>query len=249
MDFRSLAAKLQELLKLRTPPVGVKFLESEEVPENAFKPSRFGIKVAVCQAIGIARHLRRLVAMTAEDFACPPAMLLYGVARSDGGVEEILFEAEWVCKGCEVSVKTLPPGKYKVFLFGDATQMDVEPDAILVFGTPEQVGRLIQARTYYGGSVRAELIAKTASCAEALFPALSGEVTISVPGAGDRVFAGIGSDEMIFAMPTDWLQKIVEALKVAGRGANVSYPVPPFLLFTPRFPKKYREIAEKFRPS
>ncbi len=122
-----------------------------------------------------------------------------------------------------------------------------KPDAVLIFGTPAQVGRLIQAKTYFGGTVKAELTAKTASCAEALLPALEGEVTISVPGAGDRVFAAVQETEMIFAMPYDWVDRILEGLERAGKGANISYPPPPFLMFTPRFPKRYRETAEKFQ--
>lgn len=54
---------------------------------------------------------------------------------------------------------------------------------------------------------------------------------------------------MIFAMPYGWTDKIIEGLeKAGGGGANVSYPPPPFLMFSPRFPKQYREIAEKFKP-
>ncbi|NHW23435.1 MAG: hypothetical protein HA489_04185 [Archaeoglobales archaeon] len=63
-----------------------------------------------------------------------------------------------------------------------------KPDVIQVFGNPEQIGRLIQAKTYFGGYVKATLTAKTASCAEAVLPALNGEVTVAIPGAGDRVF-------------------------------------------------------------
>ena len=81
-----------------------------------------------------------------------------------------------------------------------------------------------------------------------MFPALNGEVTIAVPGAGDRVFAAVQETEMIFAMPYFMTEKIIEGLERAGRGANISYPPSPFLMFTPRFPKHYREIAEKFRP-
>jgi hypothetical protein len=47
-------------------------------------------------------------------------------------------------------------------------------------------------------------------------------------------------------MPYGWLEKIVEGLKNAGKGANISYPVTPFVLFSPRFPKSYKEAQQKF---
>lgn len=249
MEWNEKARKIVELLKLRTPPVGVKFFEEKYEPERAFKPSKYGTQMAVCQAIAFARYLGRTVVLEAKDFACPPAMLIYGVADYEGSLKDILVSAQWLKdESCEVAEQRLPLGKYKSFVFGDMTKMAEEPDAVIIFGTPAQIGRLIQAATYFGGAVKANLTAKTASCAEALFPALNGEVAISVPGAGDRVFAAIQETEMIFAMPYAMVEKIIEGLENAGRGANISYPPTPFLMFTPRFPRQYREIAEKFRP-
>lgn len=247
MEWNVNGAKIVGMLKLRTPPVGVKFFENEVEVENAFKPSKHGLKFAVCQAIAFARYTGREVVLTAEDFACPPAKLIYGVAAYES-LKEILVSAKWLKdESCDFPDKKLPTGKFKAFLFGDLTKMKEKPDVILIFANPEQVGRLIQAKTFFGGTVNASLTAKMASCAEALFPALEGDVTIAVPGAGDRVFAGIDENELIFAMPYDWLEKIIEGLENAGRGANVSYPVQRFLFFTPRFPKTYREIEGRFR--
>jgi len=248
MKWNDEGKRIVELLKLRTPPVGVKFFEEKYEPERAFRPSKYGIKMAVCQAIAFARYIGRTVVLEAEDFGCPPAMLLYGVAEYEGSLKDILVGAQWLKdESCEVAEQKLPLGKYKSFVFGDMTKMAEEPEAVMIFGSPAQIGRLIQAATYFGGAVKANLTAKTASCAEALFPALRGEVAIAVPGAGDRVFAAIQESEMIFAMPYAWTGKILEGLENAGRGANISYPPSPFLMFTPRFPKHYRETAEKFK--
>ncbi len=244
MEWNEKAIEISDILKLRTPPVGVRFFE-EEYDSDAFRPSKYGLKITVCQAIALARYLGRTVLLKPEDFACPPAMIVYGIAEYEEGLKEIMLAANWA-KVAEDDFKKLPLGKYRAFLFGDMTKMVEKPQAVLIFATPAQVGRLIQAATYHGGKVRAELSAKLASCAEALFPALDGEVTVSVPGAGDRVFSALDDSEMIFAMPYEWVDRIIEGLENAGRGANVSYPVPPFLMFTPVFPKKYREVASKF---
>jgi uncharacterized protein (DUF169 family) len=227
----------------------VVFSENDETLEGSFQPSKYGVKMAVCQAIGFARYSGRTVVLKYDDFACPPSMIIYGLVRGElkEDLKSILLKAGWLKdESAEVLENFLPQGKYKTFIFGDLTRMYIKPQSILVFGSPAQIGRLIQAKTYFGGIVRANLVAKTASCSEALLPSLSGEPAVSVPGAGDRVFAGLDEDEMIFAMPYEWLDRILEGLKNAGKGANVSYPVPPFLLFTPRFPKMYREFQEKF---
>uniref|UniRef100_A0A7J2TK42 DUF169 domain-containing protein n=1 Tax=Archaeoglobus fulgidus TaxID=2234 RepID=A0A7J2TK42_ARCFL len=246
MEWKEKGKRLVEILKLKTPPVGVKFFE-EDVEIEAFRPSKHGIKMAVCQAMSFARFSGRSVLLKADDFACPPAMLIYGVAVYEN-LKEILVSAGWLKdRECEYEEIRLPAGKYKAFLFGDLTRMNEKPDVVQIFANPEQVGRLIQAKTYFGGKVKAFLTAKTASCAEALLPALNGDVAIAIPGAGDRVFAALDENELVFAMPYEWLDRILEGLENAGKGANVSYPVQRFLFFTPRYPKTYREIAEKFR--
>jgi uncharacterized protein (DUF169 family) len=245
MKWIETGKEIFELLRLRTPPVGVVFSEKDEVPEGAFVPSEYGVQMAVCQAIAYARFTGRTVAVRYQDFACPPSMIIYGLAKGD--LKEILVKAKWIKDAeCKVDEEFLPKGKYKTFIFGDLTKMQIEPQAVLVYGKPAQIGRLVQAKTYFGGKVKAELFAKAATCFEALGPAMNGDVAISIPGAGDRVFSSIGEDEMIFSMPYDWMEKIVEGLKNAGKGANISYPVIPFLFFTPRFPKIYREVQEKF---
>lgn len=245
MKWIETGKEIFELLRLRTPPVGVVFSEKDEVPEGAFVPSEYGVPMAVCQAIAYARFTGRTVAVRYQDFACPPSMIIYGLVKGD--LKEILVKAKWIKDAeCKVDEEFLPKGKYKTFIFGDLTKMQVEPQAVLIFGKPAQIGRLIQAKTYFGGKVKAELFSKAASCFEALGPAMNGEVAISIPGAGDRVFSSIGEDEMIFSMPYEWMDKIVEGLKNAGKGANISYPVTPFMFFTPRFPKIYREVQEKF---
>ncbi|MEG9194128.1 MAG: DUF169 domain-containing protein [Candidatus Methanoglobus sp.] len=123
-------------------------------------------------------------------------MLIYGVAVYDS-IKDILISAKWLKDPeCEYEERKLPAGKYRAPLFGDLTKMQEKPDVIQVFGNPEQIGRLIQAKTYFGGYVKATLTAKTASCAEAVLPALNGEVTVAIPGAGDRVFSALESDEL-----------------------------------------------------
>ena len=185
------------------------------------------------------------MALRYEDFACPPSLIVCGLAEGD--LKEILLKAQWIKDaGCEVDENFFPKGKYKTFVFGDVTKMQIQLEAILVFGNPAQVGRLIQARTHFGGKIGTALFSKTSSCFEALGPAINGEVAISIPGAGDRAFSGISEDEMIVAMPYEWMERIVEGLRNTGKGVGLSYPIASFLFFTPKFPKLYREAQEKF---
>ena len=55
MKWNDEAKRIAEILKLRTPPVGVRFYEKNYEPDKAFKPSKYGIQMAVCQAIALVR--------------------------------------------------------------------------------------------------------------------------------------------------------------------------------------------------
>lgn len=71
MEWNERAMEISNLLKLRTPPVGVRFFEDDYRPDGVFTPSKYGVKMAVCQAIAFARYIGRTVALTPRDFACP----------------------------------------------------------------------------------------------------------------------------------------------------------------------------------
>ena len=107
--------KFMELLRLRTKPLGVKFLEKAEFPEGVFRPSKYGLKIAVCQGITFARKGNRIVGLTLEDVNCPPAQILYGWADYD--FSEVILKGKFA-NSIEVAKEQLnrapkiPFGKY-----------------------------------------------------------------------------------------------------------------------------------------
>ena len=245
------AEKIEENLKLKIPVVGVKFLQKPVFPEGCFRPSERGFKVAICQAISFAARHGRTVGVTLEDINCPPAQILYGWAQYDFSevVAAVGFARDVeVARTQMESIPKLEFGKYRAVLISPIKLMTEEPDVALIFGNPAQIGRLIHARVYHGGEVEARLQGKFAMCGEAVInPFLARDCAISVPGAGDRIYAALQDDEMLFGLHISWLNKIAEGLEMAGKGAGISYPPRTNLFFEPHFPRFYREAQKKFR--
>ena len=250
MGFVEIAKKFMELLRLRTKPLGIKFLEKPEFPGDVFRPSKYGLKIAVCQGITFARKGNRIVGLTLEDVNCPPAQILYRWADYD--FSEIILKGKFAnnIENAKEQLKRapkLPFGRYKAVLIAQLDMMPLEPDVVAVFGSPAQIARLIQAVCYWESSLDTSLQSKFASCVEAIIPALNGKTAIAIPGAGDRVFAGLDDDEMVFSFHYSKISQIIEGLEKAGSGAGIAYPPTTYMFFEPRFPKFYREAQKEFR--
>jgi hypothetical protein len=55
-----------------------------------------------------------------------------------------------------------------------------------------------------------------------------------------------GDDEMIFAFPLSFLDRLVLGLKESGKKIGARYPITFYQNFQPEFPKHYQERARKF---
>jgi len=79
-NFGEAAGFISNYLKLKTSPVAVKFLKSKaDFPEKTRRPSvALGKRVAVCQAVTMARLYGWTVGLTKEDIVCIPAAFAFG---------------------------------------------------------------------------------------------------------------------------------------------------------------------------
>jgi len=254
--WREKSLMLEQLLRLRTPPIAVKFLEVKEFPKGVIRPSNMGVGIAVCQAITAARYMFWTIGVGVEDVECVPSMILFGWARPE---EEKIFieflrkvghaKDEKASKEMFQKIPRLNEGEFSAILVAPLRRCSFDPDVIVVYGNPAQVGRLIYTRTYIGGGAMSlELVARAVSCAEALIrPFKSGDCTVSIPGVGDRVFAAVSDDELIFSIPINWLDEIIKGVKEAGRKIGLRYPMPKFLLYKPMFPAEYQFLRSKIK--
>ncbi len=83
-DYRKAADYIYGELRMKTLPVGVKFLtDPARMPEKTRRPSvTFGKKVTICQGVTMARNYGWTVGLTREDLICVPAMIVFGFSDS-----------------------------------------------------------------------------------------------------------------------------------------------------------------------
>jgi len=61
------------------------------------------------------------------------------------------------------------------------------------------------------------------------------EPKVVLPGNGDRVWAMVQDDELLFTIPAGWLDQVVAGLEVTQQTV-VRYPIPVDVRHEPNFP-------------
>lgn len=244
--------RLEEQLRPATFPLGVRFLEEGEgAPERARRPSdEAGCPIAVCQALSICRRRGLTLYMDREQSSCPLASAAMG--WGEGGEDALMAsflqvmnyarDEETARKRTE-GMARLEMGRYPALTVFPLTRARVEPHLVMVYGTPAQVMRLVQAAARWTGErVQASFGGIGGSCNEGLVGAfLADAPRVALPGNGDRVFAATQDDELIFAFPASWAEMIMEGLE-ATSARGIRYPIPTFMDY--RLP--FADLVEKF---
>ena len=260
MDAATLNKHLETHLRVHTFPLGIRSLKpGEPLPDKVKIPSKhLGVKIAICQAISIARRYGWTMAFSGQDLSCPIAKAAFGFEeRNDyytsGGLADGMYAS---CREAgakfEAALEKYDIGEYAHVVAGPLSRANFVPDTVLVYGNSAQVLRLLNAVLYKrGGSLKSDFSGR-GDCTDIVIKGRkSGEPQVILPCYGDRIFGMAGDDEMAFTFPFDRAEEIVEGLEKTHAG-GVRYPVPIYLRFQADFPKSYQELeriwAESKKP-
>jgi uncharacterized protein (DUF169 family) len=254
-NFSEASDFIRNSLRLKTFPVAAKFLKDEkDFPEKTRRPSQaLGKRIALCQAVSMARLYGWTVGLTKDDLVCVPAALVFGM---NSAADAAASMAKLLCEGMYLkdpeaarkeiaSIAKLDKAEYPAIVFAPLHRASFDPDTILFYGNPAQVMRLTQAWSFHRGErVRGNFGGKV-ECSEYLIAPLREKAPrIAVPGMGDRVFSLTQDDEMIFSLPGAFLNDLLEGLREAGKKVGAQYPVPFYLNFQPEFPPAFKAIGK-----
>ena len=223
MDYKQVNETLNLYVRPQTFPLALKLCTSpSELPERVRMPMRdLGYQVTLCQAIGIARRFRWVLAVGKEDQCCV------------GGASAMGFIAE---RPEEDLSKRLEEGKYSHLLIAPIEMADFEPDVILLYGSPAQVMRLVQAATRGAGQSVSATATGAGDCGDIVArTTLSNKCQFIIPSGGDRVFGGTQDYEVIFTMPRSMVEAVLKGLEDTHK-AGFRYPILTDLRHSPALP-------------
>jgi uncharacterized protein (DUF169 family) len=252
MDAATLNRHLETYLRVHAFPVGIKSLKpGEPLPEKVKIPVKhLGVKVAICQAISIARRYGWTMAFSGDDLSCPIAKAVFGFEErneyySAGNLADGMYAS---CKEAgarfEDALAKYDLGEYAYVVAGPLGRINYIPDTVLVYGNSAQVLRLLNAALYKrGGSIASDFSGR-GDCADIVIKGKkTGEPQVILPCYGDRIFGMTADDEMAFTFPFDRGPEIVEGLEKTHAG-GIRYPVPIYLRYQAEFPKSYQDLEK-----
>ncbi len=250
METAALSAHLEKHLRVSTFPLGIRsFKAGETLPDKVKIPSKhLGVKVAICQAIAIARRYGWTMAVSGEDISCPIAKAVFGFEERNeyfrsGSLADGMYAS---CKEAgarfEEALAKYEPGEGAYVAAGPLGRLNFTPDTVLVYGNPAQILRLLNGCLYKnGGSLKSDFSGR-GDCSDIVIKGKkTGLPQVILPCYGDRVFGMAADDEMAFTFPFSMSEEIVEGLEKTHAG-GVRYPIPVFLRFQAEYPKSYKEL-------
>ena len=251
-EWREVGTKLEGFIRPATFPLAVRFLEpGEEPPQGSRRPSdEAGCQVALCQGFTLTRERGLTLAFELEESSCPlvNAALGWDVETGPTFMAAFLRTMNYARDDAAATnriagMAMLEPGAYPKLVLSPLVRTRIEPHVILVYANPAQVMRLVHATTHWTGErVAAEFGGIAGSCNEGLVRTFAtSQPRVALPGNGDRVFATAHDDELIFAFPAVWADRIIEGLE-ATSARGIRYPIPTFINY--RLP--FVDLMQKF---
>jgi len=254
-DYRRVGKEFFEKMHLPTYPIAAKFIKSEdEIPESVRRPGKEGNKLSLCQCLSKSRRLGEAWGITAVDNFCTPMTVSFGWVQGitvDEFVESQIKQ-RW---HKDPEAKTKVAEETKNYQLGSAYESLKKqgqqiitlqkmgiigmmsaplhntpfiPDIVTVYGTPVQVGYLIEAlsierkRKY---EIQSSFVGFGECSKGTLQPYLFQKPHIIVPGNGDRSYGGIQDYEIGIGMPADHAFYALENLFKAGNGHGMGLPL------------------------
>lgn len=245
--LREFGKDLEKLLILRTAPVAVKILESEdEIPDGSLRPKKdLNEHIALCQALALARRQRLGITMLKEDHWCFEPLISFGLVEPPNSYLEgltsyphFISSKEAAARRARESIR-LPLGKYVGMSCAPLEKVNFDPDVVIIYCSPGQLRHLLLAIRYRDGYQVTSTFDPIGSCVSSILPSfLRGECYITVPDPGDYERAIACEDEIIFSVPRKRLEDLMFGLwhlENSMRGYSKfaylirpDFPQPPF---------------------
>lgn len=224
-DYAEMSKVLVESLGLEHEPVAVTLMKKGiQAPQGYVQPEK---PIRHCQAIMRARHGEMLL-VPPDKQACPVGGSALGLVPLPEKVECGEFHYNMGMYASEEAAKNtikirpaLETGSVEAVAVSPLSKAKIEPDVVVVTGTPEQVFWLIPAATTFsiGGRVTIEMAAIQASCVDStLLPYMTGNVNISLGCFGCRKTTDIAPEHMLVGIPMSRMPDIVSAVAKMSAG-------------------------------
>ncbi len=207
------ATRLAQLLKLRAPPVAVKFQDSP--PQGIPRIDRAA--PSGCTYWKYAAEGRTFYTEAPDHYNCPVGAYTHGVDLPPDKAQELqqligtMVEVSYIDPG-EVPGIPHREGPLRVVVYAPLAGATFEPDVVLVSGNARQMMLLAEATRAAGADCETTMVGRP-TCAAIPEVMRSGRTASNLGCIGNRVYTELPDDELYFAIAGKQLDRILEQLE------------------------------------
>ena len=236
MSLPRLAADLERVLKLRTQPFGMKLFERAADMAAIPKIRRPKSVHTLDQIVGQAARLGWTVGVTADNLVGDQCRAVVGLghAKTDAWRSGKATVGVWHgtledAAARQAALSCVPDGQYEALVVGPlATGRLDAPDIALFYATPGAMIYFINGLQYVGYKRFDWSVVGETACADSWGRALSTrQPSLSIPCYAERRYGGVLDDEMLMALPPDFIAKALAGMEALAKN-GLRYPFPQY---------------------
>ncbi len=205
---------LAELLDLGSQPVAVKFQDSP--PSGVARVDKAA--VSGCTYWDYASRGRTFYTEAEDHYGCPIGSHTHGIDLPEDKAKELEGLVGTMVELSYIDMDEVPsiPRRaepFGVVVYAPLAETAFEPDVILVCGNAKKMMLLAEAAHAAGVACETSMAGRP-TCAAIPAVMQSGRSATNLGCIGNRVYTGLGDDELYFAIAGSRLARIVEKLPV-----------------------------------
>jgi uncharacterized protein (DUF169 family) len=236
IDWPTLVADLEQLLKLRTIPFGMKLFADRAEMEAIPKIRRPQAVHTLDQVVGQAARLGWTVGITADDLVGAQCRAVVGLGgaktdewKSGRHMTGVWFETVEDASAHQAAMNCVPDGQFEALAVGPLASGRLgNPDIALFYATPGAMIYFINGLQWSGYKRFDWSVVGESACADSWGRALTRkEPSLSIPCFAERRYGGVLDDEMLMATPPEHLLKAVIGMRALARN-GFRYPFPQY---------------------
>ena len=236
LDWPAIVADLEQLLKLRSIPFGMKLYADRAEMEAIPRIRRPTAVHTLDQLVGQASRLGWTVGVTSEDLVGAQCRAVVGLGsaktdewKSGRHMTGVWFETLEDASAHQAAMHCVPDGQFDALAIGPLASGKLgDPDIALFYATPGAMIYFINGLQWSGYKKFDWGVVGESACADSWGRALTRrEPSLSIPCFAERRYGGVLDDEMLMALPPEYLVKAIAGMRALSKN-GFRYPFPQY---------------------
>jgi len=212
LNYKELEDRISRALRLARRPVAVTF--RERAPAGVAKFA--GVEPSSCSFWRLAADGRTFYTVPADHFNCPVGSHTHNIALPEARARELdqtlqLMTGIGYIRMQDVSDIFRFPSSPLALIYAPLGETPVDPDVVLFAGQPASVMLLGEAAQRAGVSAQLPMLGRPTCMA---IPAALAKGAVSSVGCiGNRIYTGLGDDELYAVIPGIDLERVAAELQ------------------------------------